>query len=195
MNNIINTESESDDSFDFPYLYFISGSIEDYNSLKNLKADFYEGMIMIQSSGTVLHEECFMKLAYHLYGHIQKFNLGWLFGPRLIVSLGRDAKFQPDLFFISGANKGILQDHEFIGIPDAIIEIATETTENYDKTAKRNIYRDFFVPEIIILDLKNKSLTVDTLTPRGYATQNIYNNIYTSKIISNFLWQPEFWGR
>ncbi|OGU12557.1 MAG: hypothetical protein A2X61_06685 [Ignavibacteria bacterium GWB2_35_12] len=180
-------------SYKSPFLMYISGSLEDFYSLKNIKAEYYEGMIMAQSSATVEHEECFIIIVNQLYNYIKKYELGKVIGSRLLISFGENQKFEPDIVFVSHQNSGRFGYHEFEGVPDLIFEIVSDTTKNYDFTIKRDVYKLNKVPEICFYDLSDYTITIDVLEGKNYISQKIKSERHPSKVIKGFFWDPYGW--
>lgn len=177
-----------------PYLLKIWGNLEEYFSLDEIKSDYIEGLIMAQSSANVLHERCFMKLANLLFLFTTKNQIGEVFGSRLMVSLDENNKFEPDLFFVSHKNTGTLTDLEFVGIPDLIIEIVSEITQNYDLTVKREIYQKFQIPEICFINLAEKTIILDLLEGEHYKSFKVDENGEKASIVLNgFKWNYNAW--
>ena len=182
-------------SYKSPFLIYISGGLDDFYSLKNVKAEFYEGMIMVQSTATIEHEESFIIIVNQIYNHIRNNESGKVIGSRLITSFGENQKFVPDIIFVSNNNKGIFGNNEFIGVPDMIFEIVSDTTKNYDFTIKRDVYKLNKVPEICFYDLSDYSITIDTLEGNNYISQKIQSDRFPSKTIKGYFWDPYGWKK
>ena len=69
--------------------------------------------------------------------------------------------YQPDLVFISAAQKEILSEEGLIeGVPDLVIEILSPSTGKYDRGGKMRVYEQHNVKEYWIVDLANKIIEV-----------------------------------
>lgn len=177
--------------YDGPNLITISGSLEDYYSIGDTKADYYNGMIFMQSSAIVIHEEVLIRTAYYLYDFISEYRLGRLFGPRLMVIFENDMRFMPDLFFVSKGNSGRFTKNEFIGTPDAIVEIITDVTRSYDLSVKKDCYENKKVPEIILADIGEKNFIMNKLENDEYISINMNNKVVPSMAIKGYRWKPD----
>ncbi len=179
------------EEYDEPYLMSVSGSLEDYYSIGETKADFLKGMIFMQYSAKVVHEETLLRISYHLFDFIREYKLGRLFGPRLMIIFEKDVRFMPDLFFVSKQNKGRFTRNEFIGIPDLIVEIMTDITRNYDQTVKLEHYKKKNVPEIILADVGEKNLTMEKFEKDKYVKYDFKNKVVPSDAVKGFRWKPD----
>lgn len=178
-------------NYDEPYIMSVSGSLEDFYSIGDTKADFHKGIIFMQSSARVIHEETQVRVAYFLYDYIFEHKLGRMFGPRLMVIFDKDIRFMPDLFFVSKENTGRFTKNEFVGIPDVVIEIITDVTRSYDLSVKKETYRYKKVPEIIYADVGEKTITMDKFEKGEYSTIDMNNKVVPSHKIKGFRWKPD----
>jgi Uma2 family endonuclease len=181
--------SFSDSSLKPPFLLYISGGLEDFYKLDEFKADYLEGMIMVQSSATVAHERCFMNIATALATHAKRHNLGEVLGSRLIVMFDEEKRFEPDIFFVSNMNIGKFGEHEFNGIPEMVVEIMSETTKKYDLTVKRDNYKENFVDEIVFVDPDANEILIDQLKNNEYKSRVVReNDAVESGVMKDFFW-------
>ncbi|MFC4598426.1 Uma2 family endonuclease [Cohnella hongkongensis] len=74
-----------------------------------------------------------------------------LFAP-LDVHFDEDNIFQPDLIYISHANRGIIRDGYIYGAPDLVVEVLSSSTGRRDKTIKKAGYEKFGVREYWLVD-------------------------------------------
>ncbi|MFP4528966.1 MAG: Uma2 family endonuclease [Candidatus Kapaibacterium sp.] len=186
----------SDQSLKPPFLLYISGTVEDFNKLEEFKADYLEGMIMIQSSATVKHERCFMDIATAMAAHAKRTGAGEALGSRLIAMLDKDKRFEPDIFFVSKRNIGKFTEHEFMGVPDLIVEIMSETTRKYDLTVKRDAYKAAYVPEIVFVDLDAEEIFIDILKDGEYTTMvAAEGDAVESSVLDGFHWHTNLYNK
>lgn len=59
---------------------------------------------------------------------------------------------QPDLIYITNANRAIIRDGYVFGTPDLLVEVLSGSTARKDKTVKLDMYARFGVPEYWIVD-------------------------------------------
>jgi Uma2 family endonuclease len=81
--------------------------------------------------------------------------------------------YQPDLVFVSEAQKEILSEGGLIeGVPDLVIEILSPSTGKYDRGSKMRVYEQHGVKEYWIIDLANKIIEV-------YIIKNQHFDLYS----------------
>ncbi|RMH81607.1 MAG: Uma2 family endonuclease, partial [Calditrichaeota bacterium] len=130
------------------FLFFVEGTVEDYYRLEEQKAEFLEeGIVVMHSPASIEHERIFGELHHNLYTVVNQKQLGEVLGSRATVVLG-EHRLEPDIVFIGKENPGKFTEMEFSGVPDAVIEIVSKTTREYDLKTKREIYRRHGVKEI-----------------------------------------------
>ncbi len=168
------------------YLNFVEGTIEDYYRLEEQKAEFLEeGIVVMHSPASITHEEIFMELATKMNVLAQSHNFGRVLGSRATVVLG-EHRLEPDIVFIGKENPGKFTEMEFSGVPDAVIEIVSKTTREYDLKTKREIYRRHGVKEIYFVDYLNNTLIVDVLEGNSYRTHTLKKGAFDSRILPGF---------
>ena len=91
-----------------------------------------------------------------------------LFAP-LDVHFDEDNIFQPDLIYISNANRGIMRDGYIYGAPDLVVEILSASTGRRDRTIKKSGYEKFGVREYWIVDLVYRLVEQFVLVDGKYA--------------------------
>lgn len=94
------------------------------------------------------HQAIVVRVVALLDSHVRAHDLGKICVSPLDVVLDRDLHLvvQPDVFFVSKARETIIEGRIW-GAPDLIIEIASHSTENRDRTLKLGWYRRYGVKE------------------------------------------------
>mgnify|MGYP001267568142 CR=1 FL=1 len=87
----------------------------------------------------------------------------------LDVHFDEDNIFQPDLIYITNANRGIIRDGYIYGAPDLVVEILSASTGRRDKTIKKNGYEKFGVREYWLVDPVHRFLEQFVLMDGKYA--------------------------
>jgi Uma2 family endonuclease len=156
---------------DNEFLIMYRASLDEFYCLEEEKADYLNGMIVINSPASIQHEDIFCSLIVKMRSYAQNNNLGKVLGSRALIVLGNDYRFEPDIVYISNKNKGEFKEFEFEGVPDLVIEILSKSTKKYDLNIKRPIYQEFRVKEIIFIDQETNEKVIDILNE-----DNIYNS-------------------
>jgi len=153
-------------------LIFIPATLDEYYSLEEIKADYYEGNIVMNSPASYKHESIFMKISNKIFNFVEKNKIGEVLGSRFTIILGNH-HFEPDITFINKNNPGKFTENNFIGIPDLIIEIISKSTKKYDLVNKREVYREYKVKEIWFVDYSDEKLIIDYLENDNYITKEL----------------------
>lgn len=90
---------------------------------------------------------------------------------------------QPDIFFISNANRKIIKGDGYIhGAPDLIIEILS-SDENRDRKLKKEIYEKAGVKEYFIVEPKTKMTEAYLLKNKKYVHQYSRKKYFSSSLL------------
>lgn len=125
------------------------------------------GELIMSPSPGFYHQKIVTKLATEFLNFVEMKNLGEVVCAPMDVKLADDEVYQPDIIFISEANRSII--HERIdGAPDLVVEILSEATAYYDLRHKKNIYEISGVKEYWIVDPMEKTIEVYHLTHKKF---------------------------
>lgn len=86
-----------------------------------------------------------------------------VFGPSKVV--------QPDVVFVSSAQKSIVESACIRGVPELLVEVISEGTWRRDRVDKKAIYEQFGVAEYWIIDPDSRLIEVFTLAKGTYRLQ------------------------
>lgn len=106
------------------------------------------------------HQDVLGNLHFILRRHLEKHPLGSIHLAPSDVQLTELNIFQPDLYYVSNAQSGILTDQGTRGAPDLVIEILSPKTAKLDRGIKREIYARSGVEEMWIVDPALKKILV-----------------------------------
>ncbi len=91
------------------------------------------------------------RVSSHFMGLLVPFardnGLGEIYAAPIDVYLSDTNLVQPDILFISAARAHIITETNIQGAPDLVIEIASPSTQDDDRTVKRELYERFGVLE------------------------------------------------
>jgi Uma2 family endonuclease len=128
---------------------------------ENSYYELIEGEIVKKSSPHYEHQRASRKLTVALDKLVTEKKLGEIFYAPIDVYLDDLNFYQPDLVFVSEAQKDILSEEGLIeGVPDLVIEILSPSTGKYDRGGKMRVYEQHGVKEYWIVDLANKLIEV-----------------------------------
>ncbi len=80
---------------------------------------------------------------------------------------------QPDIYFISKARAGILQDGRIIGAPDLCVEILSRGTGHLDRVRKLELYARFDVAYYGIVDVGSRPIEEYVLAGELYRVRSV----------------------
>ena len=106
------------------------------------------------------HQLVVVRLCSLLDAHVRERDMGKVFTP-LDVVLDREAALvvQPDLLFISKARLAIVPDRVW-GPPDLVVEVASPSTEQHDRTLKAAWYGRYGVKECWLVYPRDRRIEV-----------------------------------
>ena len=110
-------------------------------------------------------------------------NLGEAIYAPVDVYLGDKNAVQPDVFFISNANKHFIKKDGVYGAPDIIVEILSPSNKNTDLIKKKAVYEQFGVQEYFIVEPADKSVLSYYLKDGKYAEPKKQKAKLTSKLL------------
>jgi len=137
------------------YLLTVDGVTEDdYLALssEDIRVEFVWGRLFIHSPASTIHERIFGFLFSLAREYCLLQQLGEVFGSRLSVKLGEELRLEPDLLFITEDDREALSPTLFAGTPRWVVEILSPSTRSYDLGQKLQIYKQFGVGEIWLID-------------------------------------------
>lgn len=100
------------------------------------------------------------------------------------VFLGDSNAVQPDLFFISKENQGLIKDDGIHGAPDIIVEVLSPANKNDDLIKKKVQYEKFGVKEYFIVDADDKTVITYYLKNKKYELQKSVKGKLKSKLLN-----------
>jgi Uma2 family endonuclease len=136
------------------------------------------------------HQLVTLELATLLRENVRRRTLGWVFIAPYDVIMSDTNTVEPDILFVSAANRHIITDRACEGPPDLVVEVISPSNPRHDTELKRELYARFGVPEYLIIEPYQE--TVTSLTGPSvqesegvYTTQRLYTvgDIITTTVI------------
>ena len=107
-----------------------------------------------------LHQRILLRLAHELQGFLDDDAVGEVYVAPSDVVFSENVVLNPDLYYVSNANRGILKDHGATGAPDLVVEILSPSTAKRDVGRKREIYAENGVEEFWVVSPKTQTIEV-----------------------------------
>jgi Uma2 family endonuclease len=143
---------------------------EDYVLLPNdgKRYEILEGELTVTPAPSTKHQTASVNLLVLLSHYIKERDLGKLFHAPIDLILESTSVLQPDLLFVSQANRHIITDRAIEGAPDLVVEILSPTTSRTDRVTKAQIYARHSVPVYWIVDPEREAIEIYLLEADGY---------------------------
>jgi Uma2 family endonuclease len=109
--------------------------------------------LIMSPAPTEAHQRMVMFLSSEINNCVRKHKLGHVYPGPIDVELNTHQVYQPDIIFISNANKSIIHEKRIYGGPDLVIEILSPGTAKYDKNEKFVAYQAAGVKEYWMVDV------------------------------------------
>ena len=113
----------------------------------DVRYELINGELIMAPAPTTLHQRVSRNFGAVLWPFVRDNNLGEIFYAPTDVYLSDTNLVQPDLLFISTARAHIITETNIQGAPDLVIEIASPSTEERDRSVKLELYAHFGVLE------------------------------------------------
>jgi len=140
-----------------------------------LRYELVEGAMRMTPSPSVTHQEISMRLERVLLERLQDTGMGKVYQAPCDVVLSYHDVVQPDIFFISKNRLGIIGKANVKGAPDLVIEILSESTEDWDRVSKRRVYSQYGVREFWIVDPAARTIEVAVRKGSSLETAGVYH--------------------
>ncbi len=121
------------------------------------KADLIDGVIHTQSPPADRHEKIFAFLIGIINAYVVRKKLGIVRGSRTAIKFSEYDGTQPDLVFISNANRDLVHSYFVDGVADMIVEIISPSTRHIDRVKKMALYAQGRVREYWLIDPEKKT--------------------------------------
>jgi Uma2 family endonuclease len=125
----------------------------------NLPMELWDGELIMAPTPSFSHQEIVARLYERLKGWVTPRRLGKVvFAPIDMILTSRRAT-QPDVLFISGGRREIIQDR-VRGAADLVAEVISPGSRHRDRIEKRDLYEQHGVKEYWIIDPEAETVEV-----------------------------------
>jgi len=166
----------------------------DYAALKDgQRYEIINGVLLMPPAPSWSHQEIVGEIFAYLRDHVRTAGLGGVFMSPIDVELWPRAVFQPDVVVLLKANGEKLRDGHIVGAPDLVIEVASPSTELFERVSKSDIYARAGVPEYWIVNPDKGAVDILVLEAGEYHSLGIFRGQETppSRILSRLRVQVE----
>ena len=133
----------------------------------NQPVELWNGEIIMSPAPHPDHQTIVLNFAATLMAFVAVDRLGKVFVSPVDVVLTPRRVVQPDVFFITQARLGIVQNH-VAGVPDLVMEVISAGSWQRDRIQKKALYESAGVAEYWLIDPDAKAIEVFTLTKGTY---------------------------
>jgi Uma2 family endonuclease len=146
-------------------------TFEEYRALpdSDQRIELIRGELIMSASPKEVHQRVAFHLAIALQEHADARELGAVYMASFDVRFSDYTAVQPDVLFVSAANKDRLGEDYCDGPPDLVIEVLSPSNQRIDLVRKRLLYADYGVPEYWIVDPEARTISVNLLEGDHYA--------------------------
>lgn len=132
--------------------------------------EILEGMLFKEASPNVMHQRVSRRLIRILEDYFWEVDPeGEIFDAPLDVTFHDTTVVQPDLFYVSGAQKQIVKDARIDGPPTLVVEILSPSSSRKDRMQKLRIYQAVQVLHYWLVNPEEKTLECFSLQNDVYA--------------------------
>jgi len=129
-----------------------------------------EGVLVKDPSPNVMHQRVSRRLIRVLEDYINEIDPeGEVFFAPLDVTFQEITVVQPDLFYISGEQKKLVEEARIDGPPTLVVEIISPSTSRKDRIQKRNIYQKAGVQHYWLIHPEERTLECFALRDGVYS--------------------------
>jgi len=145
---------------------------QDYLELPEEPGYRYEvlaGELIKEPAPIILHQRVSRELEFILLVYFRQTDpLGEIFYAPLDLTLGDYTVVQPDILYISGAQRDIIKETRIDGAPLLAVEIISESSRRKDRLRKRKIYQEAGIQHYWLVDPYEKTIECLTLRDGEY---------------------------
>jgi len=153
----------------------------------NLPVELWDGEIVMSPTPSPSHQTIIGSFYREIDDFVRDNKAGQVFLSPLDVVLSEHRVVQPDVFFVSNANKAIIRDR-IRGVPDLAVEVISQGSWKRDRVEKKALYEQVGIAEYWIIDPESRSIEVFALVKGVYQLHSraVGSEIAKSKRLAGF---------
>ena len=117
----------------------------------DVRYELIDGDLILAPAPTTPHQRVLLNLAVSLVSLVGDNGLGEVFVAPTDVYLSDTNVVQPDLLFVAAGRAGIITEPNIHSAPDLVVEVASPSTEDRDRSVKLDLYARYGVAEYWIV--------------------------------------------
>jgi len=139
----------------------------------NQKMELMDGEFNMTAMPSTLHQLIAANLITYLQQYVKQKRLGKVY-TSVDVYISEFTLLQPDLCFLSHERRSINDGKKFNGVPDLVVEILSDSTEQRDRTFKFREYAIGGAKECWMVSPGKKEIEVYQNSERGFQLVKIF---------------------
>ncbi|MCU0445559.1 MAG: Uma2 family endonuclease [Microscillaceae bacterium] len=164
---------------------------QDYRNLDvddNFLYELIDEELVQKNAPSPQHQRISRKLLILLNTFIDTKQLGEIFYAPIDVFLDEYNAPQPDLVFVSNAQKSIITQDGIMGAPDLVVEIISSSSLRQDRGKKMKLYKNYQIPEYWLIDLISQAVEVYFYENNEYelVSSAVEKGLIQSKVLTDF---------
>jgi len=149
-------------------------TVSDYMRLdETTRVELIQGEFLMTPSPTYRHQAIVRNLLVLLHSFVTRAGLGQIVPAPLDVILSEHDVVQPDLVFVAADHFDRIKER-LHGPPDLAVEILSASNAERDRIVKRDLYRQYGVPEYWIVDPDAQTIEVLSLESGEWRLHGIF---------------------
>lgn len=150
-------------------------------------AEVINDNLYMSPSPSTAHQRVVRQLAFAIFEFVKQNRNGAevFFSPYDVFLDEHSNAVQPDIIFISGENKRVIQKDAIHGVPDMLIEILSPFNSDHDRFRKKALYEKFGVREFWLVVPETKESEGFLLKDDKYVELGLYIGKVRSALLGN----------
>jgi Uma2 family endonuclease len=132
------------------------------------------GVLYMSPSPSGAHQDAVGEIFSYLRTYVKLVGLGLVRVAPFNVRLSSKDTFQPDILVVLNANLEKVKDTYMLGAPDLVVEVASPSTEGFDRREKQDAYAAAGVPEYWIVNTDARTVELLVLEHGKYRSPGVF---------------------
>ena len=146
---------------------------EDYLAIPDdgQRYEVIDGVLYVSPSPRQIHQLISRRLQFFFY-QFELEGQGFIYNAPMDLLMPGCTPVQPDLIFLTRAQRPLICDKYIDGVPLLVVEILSPSTRSYDRVKKLNRYAKSGLPYYVIVDPEDPSFEVFALDNGTYRLEH-----------------------